>query len=76
MRKNFIKQIMNQKKPNKLNFLFDGTNFRGFGVESEIIAKAYSNDWAAAITSSVICGHQERYLLKNFEIKQRIMRLI
>ena len=67
LRKNFIKQIMNQKKPNKLNFLFDGTNFRGFGVESEIIAKAYSNDWAAAITSSVICGHQERYLLKNFE---------
>ena len=67
LRKNFIEQIINKKKPNNLNFLFDGNNFRGFGVESEIIAKAYSNDWAAAITSSVICGHQERYLLKNFE---------
>ena len=33
--------------------LFDGNNFRGYGSEHEPIAKAYANDWAAAITSEV-----------------------
>ena len=43
IRRKFIEEIFDLKKPGYKNFLFDGTNFRGYGLESEIIAKAYSN---------------------------------
>ena len=45
-----------------MNFLFDGSNFRGYLAESELIAKAYANDWAAAITAEVWAGENESYL--------------
>ena len=54
LRKEFIKCICNFKEVNHMKFLFDGENFRGFGTEHEIIAKAYANDWSAAITKEVI----------------------
>ena len=54
---------MEKENPNYLNFCFDGTNFRGYLTENELIAKAYTNDWAAAITSEVFAEHKESYLL-------------
>jgi hypothetical protein len=65
IRKDFIKQIANFKKANYMNFLFDGSNFRGYGSESELIAKAYMNGWSAAITSEIWAEENESYL-KNF----------
>lgn len=65
IKKEFIKEIM-PSKCNYLNALFDGTNFRGYGLESELISKAYSNNWAAAITSSVTAGENESYLKNSF----------
>ena len=50
--------------------MFDGNNFRGCFLESELIAKAYANDWAAAITSEVWSSENESYLLhKSNKIK-------
>ena len=63
IRRKFIEEIFNLKKPGYKNFLFDGTNFRGYGLESEIIAKAYSNHWSVAITRSVWREENEEYLL-------------
>ncbi len=63
IRRKFIEEIFDLKKPGYKNFLFDGTNFRGYGLESEIIAKAYSNHWSVAITSSVWREENEKYLL-------------
>jgi hypothetical protein len=45
-----------------IDFLFDGNNFRGYLSESEIIAKAYANDWAAAITTKIYAEEDESYL--------------
>ena len=64
LRKSFIKNILNLKSPGYMNFLFDGNNFRGYGTESELIAKAYSNHWAAAITNTVWAEENEKYLIK------------
>ena len=36
--------------------------------ESEIIAKAYSNDWAAAITTKVFAEENETYLLEKSDL--------
>ena len=68
LRREFIENILNKKKPGYLNLLFDGTNFRGYGLESELIAKAYMNDWAAAITSEVWIEENENYLLNQHEV--------
>ncbi len=63
LRRDFIETIINKDMPDHINFLFDGNNFRGYCSESELIAKAYANDWAAGITSKVWSGENESYLL-------------
>lgn len=67
IRRSFIDDIKNTSKPGFKNFLFDGSNFRGYGLESEIIMKAYSNNWSAAITSEIIIHEDESLLIKNFD---------
>ncbi len=62
-RKEMLDQLINKNNPTYMNFLFDGDNFRGYLSESEIIAKAYANDWAAAITTYVASDEEESYLL-------------
>ncbi len=65
LRREFIESVGNFDKPNHINFLFDGENFRGYGSEHELIAKGYINDWAAAITNEVWTNENEKYLLEN-----------
>lgn len=68
LRTDFIKTICNQRKPDYMHFLFDGFNFRGYGSESELIAKAYVNDWAAAITRDIWVEENESYLRTQSDI--------
>tara|TARA_B110000008_G_C16818313_1_gene503571 strand:- start:72 stop:899 length:828 start_codon:yes stop_codon:yes gene_type:complete len=69
-RKKLIEQLINTDNPSFQDFFFDGSNFRGYLSESEIIAKAYANDWSAAITTRVFSEEEESYLIdKNHEIK-------
>ena len=63
LRREFIETICDKDNPDALDFLYDGTNFRGYGSEHELIAKAYANDWAAAITSQVWAEENESHLL-------------
>jgi hypothetical protein len=68
LRREFIESVCNINKPDFMNFLFDGENFRGYLSESELIAKAYANDWAAAITSVVWAGENESYLINQADL--------
>ena len=68
LRREFIESVCNINKPDFMNFLFDGENFRGYLSESELIAKAYANDWAAAITSAVWAGENESYLINQADL--------
>lgn len=68
LRRGFLESIYNDQQPDHMCFVFDGANFRGYGSESELIAKAYANDWAAAITSSVWAGENESYLLDRADL--------
>jgi hypothetical protein len=63
IRREFIDSIRETEHPTAMNFLFDGNNFRGYGSEHELIAKAYANDWAAAITNEVWAEENESYLI-------------
>jgi len=68
LRKELVDQLINTDNPSYIDFLFDGNNFRGYLSESEIIAKAYANDWAAEITTAVYAEEEEDYLLDNNKI--------
>ena len=68
LRKKFIEDIMELNDPTYLNFLFDGSNFRGYLIENELIAKGYANNWAAAITSEVFAEENESYLLNKSDL--------
>ena len=67
-RRSFLEKIMEKENPNYMNFIFDGYNFRGYLSESEIIAKAYANNWAAAITTDVFAEENESYLLNKSDL--------
>ena len=68
LRRDFIKSVCNDEQPGHMNFLFDGSNFRGYASESELIAKAYVNDWAAAITREAYAEENESYLLNKADL--------
>jgi hypothetical protein len=68
LRREFVEAILNADQPDHMHFLFDGSNFRGYGAESELIAKAYANDWAAAITTAVSAGENESHLLTKADL--------
>lgn len=68
LRREFIEDIYNSDEPGFMNFLFDGSNFRGYLTEVELIAKAYANNWAAAITAQVIVEENESYLINHSDI--------
>jgi hypothetical protein len=63
LRREFIESICDKEQPDIMDFLFDGANFRGYGSEHELIAKAYANDWSAAVTSEVWASENESHLL-------------
>jgi hypothetical protein len=68
LRREFIESVCSTDGEHGEGFLFDGDNFRGYGSESELIAKAYANDWAAAITSSVLAEENESHLLNKADL--------
>lgn len=68
LRREFIESICDADAPNAMSFLFDGSNFRGWGSESELIVKAYANDWAAAITATVWARENESHLLNKADL--------
>ncbi len=68
IRREFLESIMETEAPTLMNFVFDGANFRGYLSESELIAKAYANDWAAAITKQVFAEENESYLLHKSDL--------
>ena len=63
LRREFISVLCNPSKGSSFGFLFDENNFRGYCSELELIAKAYANDWAAAITTEVWANENESYLI-------------
>ena len=67
IRKKCLLNIMNTNFSYK-KFFYDGDNFRGFMIESEIIAKCYLSSWGAAVTSKVIIDENESYLIEKSDL--------
>ena len=54
LRRSFIEIVMERESPGPMNFLYDGTNFRGYGVDLELIIKGYINEYATAVTDKIL----------------------
>jgi len=66
-RKECLFELLNMNQGYK-KFLYDGDNFRGFMIESEIIAKCYLASWGAAVTSDVIVDENQSYLIERSDL--------
>jgi len=69
LKNELISKLCNYEE-NYKKFFFDGDNFRGYGLTSEIIAKSYANDFATMITSRVFIEENESYLINKSNLIQ------
>ena len=67
LRKKCLLDLININSEYK-NFFYDGDNFRGFMIESEIIAKCYLSSWGAAVTNQVIIDENDTYLIEKSDL--------
>ena len=67
IRKEFIEDLCDFND-SYINLLFDGSNFRGWGLETELIAKGYANNWSSAITSEVIIEENNSLLIEKSDL--------
>lgn len=51
VRRSFVEAIMERVKPDPTSFLYDGSNFRGYCADLELIGKGYVNEFATAVTT-------------------------
>lgn len=68
VRREFIELVGNFSDLSNANFFFDGNNYRGYLTDIEIVAKAYLNDWAFAITKAVHAEENNQYLMEISDI--------
>jgi len=62
IRRSYMDDVRELEDPNRNNFFFDGSNFRGYYSDIEMVAKGYANDWATGITTKVIQNENDSYL--------------
>jgi len=63
IRREMIEDLMIKNPKSPEQFLFDGSNFRGFLTDLEIIMKGYLNSWASGITSICYATENESHLI-------------
>ncbi len=51
MRRDLLDAIVAKDNPSYMNYFYDGTNFRGYDADTEIIIRGYQHDYATAVTS-------------------------
>jgi hypothetical protein len=61
VRGSFLDLVKNEENPSAMDYVFDGTNFRGYDVDIELLAKAYANDFAAGVTKRAMF-HEDKDL--------------
>ena len=63
-----LDMVRDLEMPNHTNFLYDGSNFRGYNADIELIAKAYANDFGVAITNKASFKEDTTLTDRNAEV--------
>ena len=61
-------QCIGSRESGYKNALFDGSNFRGFCSDTELIAKAYINDFMCVITPGAVVEENENLLRERYSL--------
>lgn len=64
IRRELVEALMDHEEPSMNSFLFDGSNFRGYGADTEVIIKGYINEYATALSTACFL-HEDQELLKS-----------
>lgn len=64
----FIMDIAVAEEDYSRGFFLDGTNFRGYMSETELIAKGYANGWASGICADASVREEESYLINKADL--------
>lgn len=54
VRRTLLDKLIAVDDPSYMNYFYDGTNFYGYDADTELIIKAYHNDYAVAVTSEIM----------------------
>lgn len=68
LRREYVDDVRELENPNYMNFIYDGTNFRGYESDIELIAKGYVNDWATAITTRVMVEENKSHIITKADL--------
>jgi hypothetical protein len=68
LRRQYVDDVRETQNPSFMNFLYDGSNFRGYESDIELIAKGYVNDWATAITTRVQVLENKSHLITKADL--------
>jgi hypothetical protein len=63
-----IDSISKDYKKDMYGYIYDGTNFRGYDTDTEILVKCYQNDMFPAITSKVYVEEKVNQTNENHEV--------
>lgn len=70
VRRQFVEAVMERDKPDHMNLLYDGSNFRGYCADLEVVIKGYINEWASAITTRALMREDTNLLLRKSDLMQ------
>jgi len=63
IRRELVELLVNYESPSIENLFFDGSNFRGYGTDTEIVFKGYANEYATALSTTCFLN-EDTSLLK------------
>jgi hypothetical protein len=64
LRREFVERIIDLQGTSSDTLLFDGSNFRSYGTDTELIVKGYINDYATALSTACMLS-EDHELLKS-----------
>lgn len=62
VRREFLDLILHHEELSINSLLFDGTNFRSYGTDTEVVIKGYINDYATALSTACLLDEDQELL--------------
>jgi len=68
VRRELVELVMEREDPSMINLLFDGTNFRGYGTDLELVTKGYINEYATALSTAAFLNEDPELLMSQADL--------
>jgi hypothetical protein len=62
MRRSFVDLVIDRQALSRESLIFDGTNFRSYGTDTELVIKGYINEYATALSTACFFTEDQELL--------------